>query len=106
MKSMARRQGIPSARNSSLRGMFLTNAGPRGLIAHTEPEKKADKGKKAGSCNRTACQRPGAVWWNRGSYAFYCGDCAHMLNRANRDFPDGDLCVLDPEALELLATKA
>lgn len=35
-------------------------------------------------CYRTACQRPNAVWWNRGSYHYYCEDCATMLNRENR----------------------
>lgn len=35
-------------------------------------------------CYRTCCQRPNAVWWNRGSYHYYCEDCAIMLNRENR----------------------
>lgn len=34
-------------------------------------------------CNRTQCLRTPATWYNRGSYAYYCADCAHMLNRAN-----------------------
>lgn len=40
----------------------------------------ADKGKYLGSCNRSACLRPGATWWNHGSYAYYCGSCARELN--------------------------
>ena len=42
------------------------------------------KGLYLGACNRSACLRPGASWYNRGSYAFYCTPCAHMLNDANR----------------------
>ena len=67
-----------------------------------EPTLKADKGHKAGSCNRTACQRSGAVWWNRGSYSWYCTDCAVMLNRANAGdsfCKDEPLCSLNHEAL-------
>lgn len=37
---------------------------------------KADKGQEGGSCNRTRCQAPNAVWWNHGSYSWYCKDCA------------------------------
>ncbi len=41
------------------------------------------KGTYQGNCNRTACQSPGAVWWNRGSYSWYCRECALMLNKDN-----------------------
>lgn len=44
-----------------------------------------NKGQFNGSCNRRQCLEPGASWYNRGSYAFYCEDCAHMLNHANRN---------------------
>lgn len=44
------------------------------------PELKPDKGKRGGSCNRTACQAPGAIWWNRGSRAWYCEGCAILIN--------------------------
>ncbi len=36
---------------------------------------KADKGMENGSCNRTRCQSPGAIWYNHGSHAWYCPDC-------------------------------
>ena len=39
-----------------------------------------DKGQWNGHCNRSACLAPGAVWYNRGSHAFYCQSCAHMLS--------------------------
>ena len=39
-----------------------------------------DKGDKGGSCNREACQRPGAYWYNHGTQRYYCDTCAHWLN--------------------------
>lgn len=36
---------------------------------------KPDKGKEDGSCNRTRCQASPAIWWNHGSYSWYCADC-------------------------------
>lgn len=36
---------------------------------------KADKGQENGSCNRTSCQAPNAIWWNHGSHSWYCKDC-------------------------------
>jgi hypothetical protein len=38
------------------------------------PEKH-DKGKENGSCNRTRCQAPHAIWYNHGSHSWYCKDC-------------------------------
>lgn len=49
-------------------------------------EHKADKGHPGGSCNREACQRPFAFWFNHGTQKYYCRDCAHAINRAN---PEG-----------------
>lgn len=40
---------------------------------------KPDKGKEGGSCNVTACQRPGAIWYNHGSYAWYCPACRQQI---------------------------
>lgn len=36
---------------------------------------KTDKGQENGSCNRSACQKPGAIWYNHGSHAWYCEGC-------------------------------
>jgi hypothetical protein len=38
------------------------------------------KGKQGGNCNRTACQAPGATYYNPYTYAYYCPACARMLN--------------------------
>lgn len=36
---------------------------------------KADKGQEGGSCNRTRCQDAPAIWYNHGSYSWYCENC-------------------------------
>lgn len=41
--------------------------------------KKPDKGKIGGSCNRTACQAPGATWFNTSTRAYYCEPCARDI---------------------------
>ena len=44
------------------------------------PELKADKGRKNGSCNRTACQKAGANYYNKSTMAYYCKQCADSIN--------------------------
>lgn len=39
-----------------------------------------DKGEYMGSCNRSACLKPKADWYNWGSQKYYCASCAHWLN--------------------------
>ena len=58
------------------------------------------KGVKGGNCNITGCQKPGATWYNHGSYAWYCPKCAHWLNTDPYNKRDAmrlfghDLCTL------------
>lgn len=40
---------------------------------------KSDKGAEGGSCNRTSCQAPAALWFNHGSRAWYCEDCRNDI---------------------------
>ncbi len=40
---------------------------------------KPDKGVEGGSCNRRLCQCAPANFYNHGSYAWYCEDCAHQI---------------------------
>lgn len=47
---------------------------------------KPDKGLRGGSCNRQACQDPGANHFNRSTKAWYCGLCAAEINCHNRDY--------------------
>lgn len=61
-------------------------------------ELKPDKGLKGGSCNRTACQAPKAVYFNFSTEKYYCRRCAEDLNRANRfdahKMYGHDLCMI------------
>ena len=59
---------------------------------------KPDKGLEDGSCNRTACQAPGATWFNHSTRAWYCRPCAHLINAACRQdqfirYLGHDLCT-------------
>jgi hypothetical protein len=65
------------------------------LVGH-KPEK--DKGEAGGSCNRTACQRPTAVF-KHSNGKYYCGQCARDINRACAGDPVWTPIVLDREAL-------
>ena len=40
---------------------------------------KDDKGHEGGSCNRTLCQAPDAIWYSYGSLSWYCADCRHEI---------------------------
>lgn len=65
----------------------------RGWVGPNKP----DKGKRLGSCNVTACQRPGAYWYNKVMNAWYCTSCAREINY--RPLDDGSyLCSLDEKA--------
>ena len=37
------------------------------------------KGKEGKNCNRTACQAPGAYFFNKGTRAWYCRHCAEQI---------------------------
>ena len=39
-----------------------------------------DKGDYLGSCNRSACLKPGADWFNHSTRKYYCVSCADWLN--------------------------
>ena len=61
------------------------------------------KGRKNGLCNRSACQSPtNVVWYNTGSYAYYCEECAKLINDRN----NMKLCVKeDPDSPERYVMK-
>lgn len=40
---------------------------------------KPNKGIEGGACNRERCQAEPALWYNHGSYAWYCADCARDI---------------------------
>ncbi|SCW95463.1 hypothetical protein [Ancylobacter rudongensis] len=44
------------------------------------------KGALNGNCNLSACQRPGAAYFNTSTRAYYCRSCAESINGwAKRD---------------------
>lgn len=47
---------------------------------YSKSDKPVNKGFFMGSCNRSACLRPNARWYNHGSLAYYCEACAMDLN--------------------------
>jgi hypothetical protein len=66
-------------------------------LNYQPPAIKPDKGLYNGSCNRTACQKSGATWYNHCTRAYYCKPCAHEINRWNPEGYDGHLlCELLP----------
>ncbi len=42
---------------------------------------KPNKGQEGGACNRTRCQAEPALFYNHGSYAWYCDDCARDIGQ-------------------------
>jgi hypothetical protein len=48
-------------------------------------EPQPDKGHYNGSCNREACQKAGAIWYNRSTRAYYCAECAMSINSYHHD---------------------
>jgi hypothetical protein len=55
---------------------------------------KPDKGHEGGSCNRARCQASPALWYNHGSFSWYCHSCRNQIYDAvgrrywAQDFPN------------------
>ena len=43
------------------------------------------KGEKGQRCNRSACQAPGAYWYNHSTQAYYCKTCSELINSECRN---------------------
>lgn len=52
---------------------------------------KPDKGQEGGSCNRSACQAPNAIWFNHGSRSWYCRSCRDWIEFDTFNKQDWDL---------------
>lgn len=50
------------------------------MEALSSPRLNPDKGLRGGSCNVTACQRPGALYFNKSTCKYYCRRCADEIN--------------------------
>lgn len=58
--------------------------GPGRLSWEVKPPSQPDpalKGVKGGNCNITACQSPGAHFWNKAMNRYYCHYCATDMHR-------------------------
>lgn len=71
---------------------------------YTGPE-KADKGQEGGSCNRTLCQAPGAVWYNHGSHAWYCAGCRYDIEFDSFNKRDWDTKWLPKKGHPMFETR-
>lgn len=40
---------------------------------------KPNKGQEGGACNRQRCQAEPALYYNHGSYSWYCEDCKRAI---------------------------
>lgn len=63
------------------------------------------KGHYNGLCNRSACLAPGATWYNRGSYAFYCANCAWDLSNDPFNKKDAQKLFGGPLCIEITDLK-
>jgi len=74
----------------------------------TDKPELEGKGEKGKLCNRTACQAPGAYWYNHSTQAFYCGTCADLINQDKFNRADAErlyghpLLTLDPDFADKL----
>lgn len=78
------------------------------LTSRAAPRHHPCKGLKNGHCNRAACQRPGAFYYNRSTRAWYCWECAVAINRCadtdeDRDGLFGELVRDEAREAELAA---
>lgn len=70
---------------------------------------KPDKGVEGGSCNRTRCQCSPAIWYNHGSFSWYCEECKDQIYDAvgqrfwRQDFPNAKHPMF--ETREMMTTR-
>lgn len=80
------------ARNKAI-GIIAKKSGKPNFKAKPEDQPKSsddtslgsdgypkNKGMYLGSCNRSACLKPSAIWFNHSTRKYYCVACAHWLN--------------------------
>jgi hypothetical protein len=62
------------------------------------------KGDKNGNCNVTACQAPGAIYFNHSTRKYYCPNCAGRINRVNHNDAmrlfGHELCTLNEDGTD------
>ena len=74
------------------------------LHPHRYPEHNPAEKRQVfkGECNRTACERKNAIWWNIMTHGLYCTSCGPRLN-----FSDSAICapVKEKPTLEQMDDK-
>lgn len=78
--SLARKMNRAAKRRRFAAGAKVINDTALRIHAPEGTVDAFDKGLFGGSCNRSACQRPGAEWYNHGTRKYYCEPCAYWLN--------------------------
>lgn len=53
-----------------------------------------NKGLLNGRCNRTACQQPGATYFNTSTRAYYCEPCARDITDFTKRVDGFHICFL------------
>lgn len=76
------------------------NVGATIRLEQERRQRIALKGKKDGNCNVTACQKPGATWWNASTRAYYCPHCAAEINRWSRHDEGYEICFTSEAAAQ------
>ncbi len=61
----------------------MINKAAQQLSEYESNPNPALKGVKGGNCNRSACQQPGATFYNHSTRKHYCPSCASLLNSHN-----------------------
>lgn len=76
--------------------LVKTKTGKANLKFKTiNPTPMSLKGVYGKNCNVTRCQKPGAVFYNFGSRAYYCRSCAEAINYEGcRRYGEPDICYL------------
>jgi hypothetical protein len=70
---------------------------PKAPVREIRPE----KGEKGGRCNVTACQQPGAIYYNSVMRKYYCPHCAREINKSAVAGGQEPFCTLDEEAKKI-----
>lgn len=80
MGKIAERFRTGNTHNVTKHGALQSALSPTG--SNPDPKLKGVFGK---NCNVTACQEPGATWWNKVMRKYYCPYCARQINYAPLD---------------------
>lgn len=67
---------------------------------------KPSKGVENGACNRSSCQAEPANWFNHGSSAWYCDDCARDIGQDPFNLSEWNKCFGPKRGHPMFETRA